>query len=276
MQPKTVLLVASRVLRTALLILVLLPLYLIAPAHAGAPAPLSIGQVIDLSGSDGAMGRDYTAGIRTFFDMANKAGGVGGRKVEFIVRDDKGDPTLAAEAAEELIGRENVQFLLGGIGENNTRAIVDSSVFRSSGLTLYAPLAVAASSARVALWRPRYERELTFLLRYFEKTGITSVAVAVQQNRLQRDALKHVQSLLKNSRLQNKGSVTISTEPAELARQARTLSELGPGVVIVLSDAVDAGLFLKAYRARSPSGYVAGTALTNLATLQEIAGQAGL
>ncbi|WP_161993310.1 ABC transporter substrate-binding protein [Lacisediminimonas profundi] len=246
------------------------------PARAATPGSLVIGQVIDLSGPNGAIGRDYVAGLRTFFDMANKSGGVAGKKVELVVLDDKGDAKAAAQAAAQLIQQERVQFLFGGVGEETTRAITGSAAFQNSGLTLYAPLGVAVSSPRVALWRPRHELELAFLLNHFQKIGITSVALAVQQSKLQQDMLGRALSMLKQNKMQHKGSWTLASDHGELAKQARHIASVAPGVVIVLGDTLEIGMFLKAYRQHSPAGFIAGTSLVSLPTLHEVAGARNL
>ncbi|MFC3229680.1 ABC transporter substrate-binding protein [Marinibaculum pumilum] len=54
-------------------------------------------------------------GAELAVEQINAAGGVlGGRPIEFITRDDKGDPGEAVKIAEELFDRENVVMLTGG------------------------------------------------------------------------------------------------------------------------------------------------------------------
>ena len=276
MHPSKLLPSSTILIAFATAILAMLATFSMAPARAATAGTLVIGQVIDLSGPNGAIGRDYVAGMRTFFDRANQSGGVGGKKVELVVLDDKGDAAAAAQAAAQLILQQRVQFLFGGIGEETTRAITSSAAFRNSGLMLYAPLGVAASSPKVALWRPRHELELAYLLNYFQKIGITSVALAMQNGNLQQDMHRRALSMLKHNKMQHKGSWTLATEPAELTRQARQIAGSAPGVVIVLGDSLEIGMFLKAYRPVSRAGYIAGTSLVNLPTLQEVAGAKNL
>ena len=42
------------------------------------PNTIVVGQAIDLSSPNAAIGRDYVAGIKTYFDALNSAGGIGG------------------------------------------------------------------------------------------------------------------------------------------------------------------------------------------------------
>ena len=53
-------------------------------------------------------------GAELAVEQINAEGGVMGRPIEFITRDDKGDPGEAVKIAEELFDRENVVMLTGG------------------------------------------------------------------------------------------------------------------------------------------------------------------
>ena len=55
----------------------------------------------------------YRKGMELAVEEVNSAGGVLGRKVELVIRDDGGTPGDAVRAAEELISREKVDLLMG-------------------------------------------------------------------------------------------------------------------------------------------------------------------
>ena len=55
----------------------------------------------------------YKKGWELALEEINKSGGVLGRKIEVISRDDNGNPGDAVRVAEELIARENVSLLMG-------------------------------------------------------------------------------------------------------------------------------------------------------------------
>ena len=67
----------------------------------------------------------YKKGMELAVDEINAAGGVGGKKVQLITRDDNGNPGDAVRAAEELISRENVDVLAGGFLSNIGLALAD-------------------------------------------------------------------------------------------------------------------------------------------------------
>jgi branched-chain amino acid transport system substrate-binding protein len=60
----------------------------------------------------------YKKGWELALEEINKAGGVGGRKLEVVSREDGGNPGDAVRVAEELITRENVSLLMGTFASN--------------------------------------------------------------------------------------------------------------------------------------------------------------
>ena len=60
----------------------------------------------------------YKKGMELAVEEINRAGGVNGRKIEIVVRDDGGNPGDAVRVAEELISREKVALLTGTFASN--------------------------------------------------------------------------------------------------------------------------------------------------------------
>ncbi len=67
----------------------------------------------------------YRKGMELAVDQINAAGGIDGRKLELITRDDNASPGDAVRAAEELISRENVAVLAGAFLSNTGLALAD-------------------------------------------------------------------------------------------------------------------------------------------------------
>lgn len=236
---------------------------------------VTIGQIVDLTGPDGSIGRDYVAGIKTCFDMVNASGGINGKRIRFIVRDDRGQAELAAKAVAELVDNDRIDYLFGGVGDDTTRAVIDSSAFRRSGKTLFAPLANAEfdDSNRVLFWRPAYRQELRHLFAHFSKLGIGTVGIAYQDTPSNKEAHRAVLSEARERQIQVLATVRIDAAGDSLAQDADQLASKRPGFVLVLADTIGTALFLKEYRKRDAQRFVAGTSLVNLDTLRELAGE---
>ncbi len=67
----------------------------------------------------------YKKGMELAVEEINAAGGLNGKKVVLITRDDNGAPGDAVRAAEELVSREQVDVLTGGFLSNIGLALTD-------------------------------------------------------------------------------------------------------------------------------------------------------
>jgi len=90
-----------------------------------AAEPIKIGLVTALSGQSALAGEAITRGLTVAIDEINAKGGLlGGRKVELVRRDDEGNPAKGVVAARELIFKEKVAVLFGGLDTPVSMAIV--------------------------------------------------------------------------------------------------------------------------------------------------------
>src|SRR5437870_5540783 len=67
----------------------------------------------------------YKKGMELALEQVNAAGGVLGRKIELVSRDDGGTPGDAVRVAEELASREKVVLLTGTFASNVGLAVAD-------------------------------------------------------------------------------------------------------------------------------------------------------
>jgi branched-chain amino acid transport system substrate-binding protein len=94
------------------------------PRRARAEGPIKIGLVAALSGQSALSGEGITRGLTMAINEINAAGGVLGRKLELVRRDDESNPSKGQVAARELIDREGCTVLFGGIDSPVSLAIV--------------------------------------------------------------------------------------------------------------------------------------------------------
>ena len=86
---------------------------------------IKIGLVTALSGQSAKAGEAITRGLTIAVDEINAKGGVlGGRKFELVRRDDEANPAKGQIAARELLFKEKVAVLFGGLDSPVALAIV--------------------------------------------------------------------------------------------------------------------------------------------------------
>ncbi|MDE1165631.1 MAG: ABC transporter substrate-binding protein [Pseudomonas sp.] len=91
---------------------------------AQAVEPIKVGLVAALSGQSAKSGEALTRGLSIAIDEVNAAGGVLGRPLELVRRDDESNPSKGMLAARELVQREKVTVLFGGLDTPVSLAIV--------------------------------------------------------------------------------------------------------------------------------------------------------
>ncbi|MVW72288.1 ABC transporter substrate-binding protein [Bordetella sp. 15P40C-2] len=94
-------------------------------AGAQAAEPIKIGLITALSGQSALAGEAITRGLTVAIDEINAAGGLlDGRKLELVRRDDEANPAKGVVAARELIYKEKVAAIFGGLDTPVSMAIV--------------------------------------------------------------------------------------------------------------------------------------------------------
>ena len=84
---------------------------------------IKIGAVLPLSKAAFAQaGEEQRRGLLMALEEINQAGGVLGKKVELIIEDDTGEPSVGIAAAEKLLTRDKVVALIGGYSSTITFA----------------------------------------------------------------------------------------------------------------------------------------------------------
>jgi branched-chain amino acid transport system substrate-binding protein len=97
-------------------------LALAAPAYA--QDTIKFGVVTALSGQSAKGGESIVRGLSLAIDEINAKGGLLGRKVELVARDDESNPAKGIVVARELVQREKVAAFFGGVDTPVSMAIV--------------------------------------------------------------------------------------------------------------------------------------------------------
>jgi urea transport system substrate-binding protein len=92
--------------------------------NASAADPIKIGAVLPFSGGVELYGAQAKLGLDLAAADINAAGGILGRPVEIVYRDDGTRPNIAAEAARKIVEEDGVLAVVGPITSQNLDAIV--------------------------------------------------------------------------------------------------------------------------------------------------------
>jgi len=86
---------------------------------------VTIGATFPLTGVAAPGYSEIPTGAQAYFDYVNANGGVNGRKIKYIVRDDGYNPTTTSEVTNELVLKDQVFAMLGALGTPTHSAVVD-------------------------------------------------------------------------------------------------------------------------------------------------------
>ena len=99
---------------------------LVSTAGQAQQKPIRIGEINSYKAQPAFLD-PYKKGMDLALEEVNAAGGVAGRKIEMVIRDDGGNPGDAVRVAEELVSREKVDLLAGGFLSHIGLALTDFS-----------------------------------------------------------------------------------------------------------------------------------------------------
>ena len=95
------------------------------PALAQSPScPVKIGGVLPLTGSMAPITKKIAQAAELGIEHINQGGGVKGCQVQFVLRDDQGQPTVGVDAAKYLVEVERVAAFTGTVSSGVTGPII--------------------------------------------------------------------------------------------------------------------------------------------------------
>ena len=155
---------------------------------------IKVGNIMPYSGpasAYGVIGRTEAA----YFKKINDAGGINGRKINFISYDDAYSPPKAVEQARKLVESDEVLFLFGPLGTPSNSAIQKylnskkvPQLFVATGATKFGDY---KDFPWTMGWQPAYQSEGRIYAKYLlkEKPG-AKIAIMYQNDDFGKDLLK--------------------------------------------------------------------------------------
>ncbi|MCA1633463.1 MAG: ABC transporter substrate-binding protein, partial [Acidobacteria bacterium] len=108
---------------------------------------IRIGAFMSLTGDTGQYGLSASNGMLMAVEEANTQGGVGGRRVELMVRDTRSDVGETVRVVSQFIGEAHVHALLGEIV--SSRSLIAAPVAQAAGVPMLTPSSTSAEITTV-------------------------------------------------------------------------------------------------------------------------------
>lgn len=120
---------------------------------------IKIGSHTDLSGGLAIWGVPATNGQRMRFDEANAAGGIHGRRIDFIVEDSQYQMPNAVKATNKLLNVDNIFLMVGAMGTPMNIAVMPRMF--AAGVPNLFPI-----SAAVQMYEPLHPMKFSYFVSY--------------------------------------------------------------------------------------------------------------
>lgn len=247
--------------------------------QASAPPPIRLGVIVDVSGPSASLGRAGRNGMQLAVEEANAAGGIQGRPIELLYRDDGFDPQRARQAAAELIAVP-VEAAIGPmtslIAEQLAPLFTEAGILLMGGTPLSPLLAGRDDQFFRTLSHSNPDaRDIANHLGRQQDLQRVNVIIELSNRSYTlpwlADFKRHLQANGAEVGLTVEFSRDQQTDFADLARRA--LADQ-PAAVVLISSALDTALLATQLRQQQPQLILATPAWAAADTLIEMGGRA--
>lgn len=102
-------------------------------------APVKVGVSLPMTGDQAEYGEFVLNGVKLAVEQANAAGGVGGKTIELVVEDSRGEPKEAVLIAERMVANSDILLTIGDFSSSSSMAA--APVYERAGMAQIAPTA---------------------------------------------------------------------------------------------------------------------------------------
>lgn len=256
-----------------------LTLALLTLGACDAPPPIRLGFIGGISGANADLGSSGRNGVQLAIEQANAQGGVRGRSIELLIKDDQLDPEQGQRATQQLIDAQ-VAAILGPM--TSTMAVASAPLATRAGVLMMAGTVTTQALAGVddQFFRTigSTAQHAAIMANYlYDKRAIRLVNLAVDlrnqaySQSWQDDFSRHFQSL--GGRIGHVQHYTSSaqTDFVSLANSARSGQ---PHALVLITSALDAALLCNQLRQQQPDLLLATSEWAGTGELIELGGRA--
>jgi branched-chain amino acid transport system substrate-binding protein len=243
-------------------------------------ADLVIGQVASMSGSNGAdLGQGLQQGLKLAFSQANDAGGVYGKKIRLVVKDDKYVPDETVKLTRELIEQDKPIALAGYRGTANTIALIKSELLTKSNVPLVGTLTGAKEiqgAPNMYHVRTSYRDEVSQIVNQLGRMSLTKIGLFYVDDAFGQTGKEAFEQAM--TAANNKAATIAAYDKTPdkmiptIEKAVATLAASNPQAVVIVAVGDPVYEFIKRFRKLSPSTRLVSLSVVNPAVVVEKVG----
>ena len=231
-------------------------LLLTVPAKAGeigvTADRIVFGQAAAMSGPSSALGLKMRQGILAAFAEVNAKGGIHGRQLDLVSRDDGYDPDRSVLQTFKLLDEDQVFALIGAVG--TPTSLVTVPIAKAENVPFIGPFTGAeflrsADLNNVVNIRASYAAEAESWVKHLtEDRHIKRIAIFYQDDPYGRDGLAGVKLALQKRGMELAAEATYERNTRAVASAMRTLKRAEPEAVVMVGTYAPCAEFIKLAR----------------------------
>jgi branched-chain amino acid transport system substrate-binding protein len=213
-----------------------------------------LGQSAVFSGPVAETGNNYRRGIELYFEQANKAGGIHGRKLQLKSLDDAYDPKRTVENTKALIDEHKVFALIGYVATANL--IASLPIAEEAKVPMFAPLVGTTSfrtrhSRYMFNVRASYRVELARIVQQLGTVGSEDVAVVYQDSVFGKSNMQTLLELAQDSKLRVVKSLPMAINATSATDIVAQLKQASPKAIVMIMAGAMSEVLIRDVRAAS-------------------------
>lgn len=195
-----------------------------------------LGQSTALSGPLADLGQEILKGAKVYFDSVNAKGGINGRRIKLITKDDAYDVKKTVENIEGFISENNALAFFGTFGTPNNEALIP--IAQRAGIPVFMPYTGSSTirgkeTSGVYNLRASYPDEAEKLIENLVTIGVKKISIAHQNNSFGREVLNATVEALKKRNLTPLSIVSVENNASNAAAATEQLLKSGPEAVVL-------------------------------------------
>ncbi|RZI43135.1 ABC transporter substrate-binding protein [Herbaspirillum sp. HC18] len=227
-----------------------------------------VGQVAPLSGVLADTGKDMVLGVKVYFDHVNDQGGINGRKIRHVVKDDGYKVEETVRLTREAIDRDGAVALIGFAGTGNVGELLKQKVLEKAGIALVAPYTGGENlrtpfNPYIFHIRAGYADEAEGIVEHLQMLNMKRIGVMYQDDPFGKAGLAGVEAALKKRGLELAGTGAYEKNTDDVSEAVKAIAKANPQAVIMISVNKSTAAFSKQIRAASTVAQLVNISVVN-------------
>ncbi|MEK9953633.1 MAG: ABC transporter substrate-binding protein [Curvibacter sp.] len=238
-----------------------------------------VGQFAAFSGPAAQLGQRLNIGIQAHFRAVNEQGGVNGRTLRLLTRDDGYEPDKAVAAVKGLIEQDQVFALVGAVGTPTGLAAVP--VLTAAKVPLVGMFTGAQAlrepfNRQVFHVRASYFDETERIVQHLTTLGVKRIAVFYQNDAYGKAGLEGVTRALDKRQLKPAATATVERNTVDVAAALNAILPAQPEAVVQIGAYKACAEFIKQARGKGYGGQFFNVSFVGSKALADELGAAGM